>query len=143
MNRRVLINFSEQLIQTPLITKLCSGWNENDRIYAFSTRIQQPVSTLTNWTLSVPVEQVVIPQKEIRKVFNTIYGVLKEEDEVYIDIPFCPRIVEMLIIFLLQHVWVLKNIKVKGYALPPMEKLILKQNKHSSKHNTTYKEFYY
>jgi hypothetical protein len=121
MNRRILISFSEQMNQTPLITKLCSGWNDNDRIYVFSTHNtteQQVASTPGNWTLTVSVERVSVPggnsRKEIREVFNLIYDVLKEEDEVNIDISSCPRVIEMLITPLLQYAKFLKNIKIKG-----------------------------
>jgi hypothetical protein len=121
MNRKVLLSFSEQLNQTPLITKLCAEWNDNDRIYVFftdGTTKQQAVSVSSNWTLPIPVEQVHIPKensrKDIREVFNLIYNVLKEDDEVNIDISFCPRVIEMLIASLLQYAKFLKNIKIKG-----------------------------
>ncbi|MDR0683449.1 MAG: TM1812 family CRISPR-associated protein [Dysgonamonadaceae bacterium] len=121
MNRRVLLSFSEQMNQTPLITKLCSEWGDNDRIYVFSTRNtteRQAVSASNNWNLSVPVDRVPVPKgnnrKEIREVFNLIYDVLKEEDVVDIDISFCPRVIEMLLTSLLQYAKFLKNIKIKG-----------------------------
>ena len=121
MARKILISFSDQLIIDYLIKNIYTEWYKGDCIYILSTKEKDEASIppfITHDTRLSNIIPVYIPkgrdEEEIWEIFQIIYSVFKEKDEVNIDISYCPRIIEMLLASLIQYAKLLKNISVNG-----------------------------
>jgi len=130
-----------RFIQEATLKFLSQGWNKNDHAYFFLTKDAKETNwsspAQTNHYLvrkgerdtytglkeviekcSFPYDHttVNIPngnnEKEIWQIFETVFGVLEENDEVYFDITHAFRSIPMLVMVLINYAKFLKNISV-------------------------------
>lgn len=115
MTRKILLSFSDHLIRSYLIDYICLDWEKDDCIYHF---IPKNNSISKSYPYNFSIENISLPaghtEDEIWEIFDILYSLFKEKDEVYIDISSCPRIIEMMIASLLQYTKLLKDITVNG-----------------------------
>lgn len=122
--------FETRFIQEATIKYFCSEWNENDRIIIFLTQDaraknwEEPSQngykglskTIEDLKLAAKMITIDIPdgknEDEIWKIFDKIYDVLQDEDNLYIDITHAFRSLPMLLTVLLSYAKVLKRVKV-------------------------------
>ena len=107
-----------KFVQSALIQLCCSEWTENDRIIVFTTE-----ESLRNWeslrkecSVQVQFENRMIPagknEKEIWEIFQIMFDVLSERDEVHVDITNSFRSIPLIASSLLQYAKFLRNISV-------------------------------
>lgn len=114
-------------------------WSENDACYIFTTekassdnwdvseRIKYPEKELLNYTglkrilgnMQLPFEprKIDIPdgkdEKEIWEIFDVIFNLLNENDELHVDLTHSFRYLPMLLLVLSNYSKFLKNVKIK------------------------------
>lgn len=127
--------FSKQrFIQKACVDLLFNDWNENNEIILFLTDaahksnwnkcihkrinkegIEQDYQGLENLLPRAKTQPIPDGKttEEIWQIFDTIYGSLQENDEVYLDITHSFRYLPMLLLVLLNYAKYLKNISLK------------------------------
>lgn len=127
-------------IQEALAEILCRSWNSQDRIVVFCTEAARKThwinggmfdpgleSRLKNLSVPPAIESVGIPdgrsEAEIMEIFDTVYSVLKHEDEVILDITHSFRSLPLLNAVILNYSKVLKNIHVAAIYYGAFETL--------------------
>jgi len=130
-----------RFIQKATLKFLSQGWNKNDHAYFFLTKDAKetnwssPAQTNhylvrkgerdTYTGLKEVIEKCLFPydhttvnipngnnETEIWQIFETVFGVLEENDEVYFDITHAFRSIPMLVMVLINYAKFLKNISV-------------------------------
>ncbi len=119
-------------IQEALVKEHCANWDENDKIYIFLTEdaeqknwrnggnfekgLQQRLQDLAIKPEVVPVTGIPSgkSQDELWDIFEKMFDVLEEEDEVIYDITHSFRSLPMLGMALLNYAKFLKHISVAG-----------------------------
>ncbi|HOK99902.1 MAG: TIGR02221 family CRISPR-associated protein [Bacteroidales bacterium] len=124
--------YKTRFIQEATIKHFCNNWDENDHIYFFLTN----KARTQNWNhpaengydglsevigklnLKAKVDTKDLPdgnnEKELWQIFDIIYGVLQENDDLYIDITHAFRSLPMLLTVLLTYAKVLKQVTVRS-----------------------------
>lgn len=131
-----------RFVQEATIKMICSDWKDDDQIIIFTTtqsfldnykaEIEQRIDRITNQhipysglqkilnnlNLKTPIKNVPIKdgnsETEIWDIFETIYGELEEEDEIFFDITHSFRYLPMLLMILLNYSEFLKRTKIKS-----------------------------
>lgn len=132
------IGYETRFVQEATIRKYCSEYDESSKIFIFTTE-----SALTNWNdgyhkknngerfyydglkkcldninLHCSVENIQIPNgnstEEIWDIFETIFNLLKEEDELIFDITHSFRTLPMLNMVLINYAKLLKKVSISG-----------------------------
>ena len=129
-------------VQEALVRRTCAEWNKDDRAFIILT----DDAKAKNWEhnaankesaglrvvleqigLKAKVETVSIPdfnsEQGIWELFQTLYELFDEEDEVYFDITHSFRFLPMLMNVLLSYTKVLKRIKVMSISYGNFEAL--------------------
>lgn len=147
-------SIKSRFVQEATIRMMCQDWKKDDQIIIFTTkqsftenydleiekrydRIKNqevPYTGLekifTDLKLQPPFRNVPIKdgntEEEIWDIFETIYGELKEDDEIYFDITHSFRYLPMLLMILLSYSEFLKKTKVRSITYGNYE--ISKQN---------------
>lgn len=133
---------TSRFVQEATIKMTCLDWSKDDQIIIFTTNqsfadnydanIEKKFDrnankevpytglqkVLADMNLPTPFKNVLIKdgnsEAEIWDIFETIYGELKEEDEIYFDITHSFRYLPMLLMILLNYSEFLKRIKIES-----------------------------
>ena len=139
-----------RFIQEALVELVCKDWTKDDHIYVFCTggktgsyelnwkdggqkNIESDVekigleSRLKTVCESVPFEQVEICEgfssEEVWQMFQTIYGVIKDGDEIYLDITHAFRSIPLFSTVLMNYARYMKHTSVQAVYYGAFEKL--------------------
>jgi len=139
-----------RFIQEALVELVCKDWTKDDRIYVFCTSGEVGSYEL-NWKdggqknaktdeekiglesrlksvcKSAPFERVEISEgfssDEVWQIFQTIYGVIEESDEIYLDITHAFRSIPLFSTVLMNYARYLKHTSVQAVYYGAFEKL--------------------
>lgn len=133
--------FTTRFIQEAAIKYFCSDWSEEDKICIFLTdksrktnwkspahesiSYKESYEGLRDIILSgltkaevIDDERICIPngnsEAEVWEIFQKIYNIIENDDEVYFDITHAFRSLPMLVIVLINYTKFLKNIRLKS-----------------------------
>ena len=139
-----------RFIQEALVELVCKDWTKDDHIYVFCTggktgsyelnwkdggqeNVESDVekigleSRLKTVCESVPFEQVEICEgfssEEVWQMFQTIYGVIKDGDEIYLDITHAFRSIPLFSTVLMNYARYMKHTSVQAVYYGAFEKL--------------------
>jgi len=134
-------SFKTRYVQEAAVRFMCSDWNKEDSIIIFTTNNAFDInyskevvtrknrngeneaypgleSILKNLELKTPFKNVHIEDgntvDEIWSIFDSIYGELNEDDEIYFDITHSFRYLPLLLLILLNYSEFLKKTKIKS-----------------------------
>jgi CRISPR-associated Csx2 family protein len=116
-------------VQSALINIFCSDWTENDKIYIFTTEeaLENWKKLQSEWNVNTPFENVMIKsgknETEIWEIFQSMFKVMLEYDELYVDITHSFRSLPLLASSLLQYAKFLRHISVKAIYYGAFETL--------------------
>ena len=139
-----------RFIQEALVKLVCKDWTKNDHIYVFCTggelgsfelnwkdggqkNVETDVekigleSRLKVVSESVPFDRVEISEgfssEEVWQIFQTIYGVLEDGDEIYLDITYAFRSIPLFSTVLMNYARYMKHTSVQAVYYGAFEKL--------------------
>ena len=146
-----------RFIQQATLQLCCQNWISDDRIFIFTTdeanrknwqdNGHKPQSKglgncIKDLKFDAPAEFVLTPvgksEKEIWDIFQIVYDVLNQEDEVVLDITHAFRSIPMLAVVILNYAKVMKNVTLKGIyygafevlgSIPEVKKLPLSERR--------------
>jgi len=120
-----IIGFETRFVQEATIRKYCNEYDESSKIYILTTD-----KALGNWdndglktcldkiNLRCSIENIQIPDgnstEEIWDIFETIFHLLKDEDELIFDITHGFRTLPMLNMVLINYAKLLKKVSISG-----------------------------
>jgi CRISPR-associated Csx2 family protein len=124
-------NHPVYFVQYALAEIECATWGINDKVLIFTTQealTNNWTKLQSNWPLkNVMPENIMISsgktENEIWKIFQKIYDVIEDEDEIILDITHSFRSLPMLATVLVQYVKFLKSVKVLGIYYGAFETL--------------------
>ena len=137
-----------RFVQEACIARWCEQWSADDRIFICVTeescvknwldsghkdregnaQIQQGLKTrLETLQLAAPIEKVMIPagrsEEEIWAIFEQVFGLLDEGDNLALDITHAFRSLPMLAMVILSYAKVMRRISVRAISYGAMEVL--------------------
>ncbi len=133
-----------RFIQEATVSWFCSDWDKNDEIVIFTTEEafyknwqdgadnnyddnKGLSSALRDLQLKAQIKRVNIPlgkdTEEIWRLFQIIYDVIDEDDQLYLDITHAFRSLPLLSLVVLNYAKVMKHISVKAILYGAMEAL--------------------
>ncbi|AEF96789.1 TIGR02221 family CRISPR-associated protein [Methanotorris igneus] len=117
-----------RFIQKALIELICKDWEEKDEIIILLTEKSEKMNwegetykglkyELEEMDIKPEIKTIKIPdgntEEEVWEIFNKIFEIINERDEIYIDITHSFRYLPMLATIILDYAKTLKGIKVK------------------------------
>ncbi len=131
-----------RFVQEACIARWCTQWGADDRIFICVTdeseknnwhdnghkvQLQGLETRLQLLCLAAPVEKVLIPvgkkEEEIWDIFERVFSLLDEGDNLYLDITHAFRSLPMLAMVILSYAKVMRNITVRAISYGAMEAL--------------------
>ena len=132
-----------RFIQEDLVKRLCNEWTKDDRILIFCTddsktknwlndghgdeKLEGLEYRLKSLTLPIQIEMTEISEgfseEEIWSIFNSVYGKLQEEDEIYFDVTHSFRSIPLFSTILFNYAHYLKRTNLVGVYYGAFEKL--------------------
>ena len=132
-----------RFIQEDLVKRLCNEWTKDDRILIFCTddsktknwlkdghgdeKLEGLEYRLKSSKLPIQIEMTEISEgfseEEIWSIFNSVYGKLQEEDEIYFDVTHSFRSIPLFSTILFNYAHYLKRTNLVGVYYGAFEKL--------------------
>ena len=132
-----------RFIQEDLVKRLCNEWTKDDRILIFCTddsktknwlndghgdeKLEGLEYRLKSLKLPIQIEMTEISEgfseEEIWSIFNSVYGKLQEEDEIYFDVTHSFRSIPLFSTILFNYAHYLKRTNLVGVYYGAFEKL--------------------
>lgn len=132
-----------RFIQEDLVKRLCHQWTKDDRILIFCTddsktknwlndghgdeKLEGLEYRLKSLKLPIQIEMTEISEgfseEEIWSIFNSVYGKLQEEDEIYFDVTHSFRSIPLFSTILFNYAHYLKRTNLVGVYYGAFEKL--------------------
>ena len=132
-----------RFIQEDLVKRLCNEWTKDDRILIFCTddsktknwlndghgdeKLEGLEYRLKSLKLPIQIEMTEISEgfseEEIWSIFNSVYGKLQEEDEIYFDVTHSFRSIPLFSTILFNYSHYLKRTNLVGVYYGAFEKL--------------------
>ena len=132
-----------RFIQEDLVKRLCNEWTKDDRILIFCTddsktknwlndghgdeKLEGLEYRLKSLKLPIQIEMTEISEgfseEEIWSIFNSVYGKLQEEDEIYFDVTHSFRSIPLFSTILFNYAHYLRRTNLVGVYYGAFEKL--------------------
>lgn len=132
-----------RFIQEDLVKRLCNEWTKDDRILIFCTddsktknwlndghgdeKLEGLEYRLKSLKLPIQIEMTEISEgfseEEIWSIFNSVYGKLQEEDEIYFDVTHSFRSIPLFSTILFNYSHYLKRTNLVGVYYGAFDKL--------------------